>query len=83
MILFSGELPQYYSRKYEANHPSEIPYRDSQKPSEQKVEPYRHYFPKYTSSTYAPKTYSHYKQQDYQVKTDKSSYQSHASYLKK
>ena len=51
-LYFKGNLPEYYSKKYENEHPSEIPYRETPKQYEEKVQPYKHYFPKYTTKYY-------------------------------
>ena len=65
-LYLTGNLPEYYSKKYENEHPSEIPYRETPKQYEEKVQPYKHYFPKYTTKYYT----TTYKPQ-YQKKEEK------------
>ena len=56
-LYFKGNLPEYNSKKYANEHPSEIPYRETPKQYEEKVQPYKHYFPKYTTKYYTTTTY--------------------------
>ena len=41
-------LPEYTSRKYDAEHDPAIPYREPENPYEKPHQPYQHTFPKYT-----------------------------------
>ena len=66
MLFIPGNLPEYYSKKYENEHPSEIPYRETPKQYEEEVQPYKHYFPKYTTTYYT----TSYKPQYYEKKED-------------
>ena len=83
MLFIPGNLPEYYSKKYENEHPSEIPYRETPKQYEEKVQPYKHYFPKYTTTyyttTYKPQYYEkkeeNYKPQGEQYKPKEPSYE--------
>ena len=83
MLFIPGNLPEYYSKKYENEHPSEIPYREIPKQYEEKVQPYKHYFPKYTTTyyttTYKPQYYEkkeeNYKPQGEQYKPKEPSYE--------
>ena len=83
MLFIPGNLPEYYSKKYENEHPSEIPYRETPKLYEEKVQPYKHYFPKYTTTyyttTYKPQYYEkkeeNYKPQGEQYKPKEPSYE--------
>merc|ERR1711909_19636 len=47
-------LPEYTSRKYDAEHDPAIPYREPENPYEKPQQPYQHYFPKYTTTYYYP-----------------------------
>ena len=73
-LYFKGNLPEYYSKKYENEHPSEIPYRETPKLYEEKVQPYKHYFPKYTTkyytTTYKPQ-YKKKEEEPYKPQEDK------------
>ena len=83
MLFIPGNLPEYYSKKYENEHPSEIPYRETPKQYEEKVQPYKHYFPKYTTTyyttTYKPQYYEkkeeNYKPQGEQYKPKEPTYE--------
>merc|ERR1711874_672186 len=47
-------LPEYTSRKYDAEHNPAIPYREPENPYEKPHQPYQHTFPKYTKPEYSP-----------------------------
>lgn len=49
-----GNLPEYVSYKYDAKHNPNIPYREVKQGGYDKLEPYQHVFPKYTTKYYAP-----------------------------
>lgn len=43
-----GQLPEYYTKKYEADPHKAIPYREVEAGEYKAQEPYQHTFPKYT-----------------------------------
>merc|ERR1712098_533933 len=60
-----GNLPEYVSNKYDNKHNPQIPYREVKPETYDKVQPYQHYFPKYTTPYYEPYKAEPYKAEPY------------------